>query len=360
MFDTALQTLTAEGATRANALLGLAVVEWSDSRYAESLGILTANVQLFQRIGNHTIKGAYHTQLAMVLRKLVTAENKSDYLLRAINEYREADNQFKLARHIGYRSDVKNNIGNLFRQLGKYQEAHDYLAESRRLASSVVKDRVRTAQVDDTVAQLLIDEGRFIEAEAIARRSVSMLEKTDHECLLADSLITHGIALARLPDQKERASFTLQRASEVAQYVGAYNKAGLASLTLIEELADSLTPEVLSETYIKASHWLSEFQSIEVQLRLNAIARKVLAAKSGSGTAKGKPLFKPCNLHEEVLKYEGTIIRRALVAVNGRVSSAAALLSITRQGLAAMINTRHPELLKVRSAIRRRSRSKEE
>lgn len=256
------------------------------------------------------------------------------------------------ARHIGYRSDVKNNIGNLFRQLGKYQEAHDYVAEARRLASSVVKDRVRVAQFDDTLAQLLIDEERFVEAETVARRSVSMLEKTDHECLLADSLITHGITLARLPDQKERASFTLQRASEVAQHVGAYNKAGLASLTLIEELEDSLTPEVLSETYIKASHWLSEFQSIEVQVRLNAAARKVLAAKSQAAT--GKQLFQPCNLHEEVLKFEGSIIRRALVAVNGRVSSAAALLTITRQGLAAMINTRHPELLKVRTAIRRR------
>lgn len=136
------------------------------------------------------------------------------------------------------------------------------------------------------------------------------------------------------------------------------SKTGLASLTLIEELADSLTPEVLSETYIKASHWLSEFQRIEVQLRLTAVARKVLAAKSDSGTATGKALFKPRNLHEEVLKYEGTIIRRALIAVNGRISSAANLLSITRQGLAAMINTRHPELLGVRSPVRRRPRSK--
>jgi len=50
----------------------------------------------------------------------------------------------------------------------------------------------------------LLDEGRFPEAEAVARRGVNALEKTDHYCLLADALITHGITLARLSDQPER------------------------------------------------------------------------------------------------------------------------------------------------------------
>jgi tetratricopeptide (TPR) repeat protein len=149
MFDAALQKLTTGGTTQANALLGLAVVEWSDSRYAEALQILTVNASLFNRIANQAIKGAYHSQIAMVLRKLVTTENKADYLQRAITEYQQADNHFRLARNIVFRADVKNNVGNLLRQLSRFQEAHTYLAEARRLTVSV-RDRVRTAQVDDT------------------------------------------------------------------------------------------------------------------------------------------------------------------------------------------------------------------
>jgi tetratricopeptide (TPR) repeat protein len=353
-FETALQKLTTEGNTRANALLGLAVVEWADSRYAEALRILTANASLFEKISNHAIKGAYHSQLAMVLRNLVTAENRSEYIQRAINEYQEADNYFKLARNVVFRSDVKNNLGNLLRQLSQFKEAQTYLDEARRLAVSV-RDKVRIAQVDDTRAQLLIDEGRLTEAESVARRAVSILEKTDHLCLLADALITHGIALARLPDETERSHIILQRATEVALRVDAYNKAGLAALTLIEELADELAPEVVVATYDRASHWLSELQSQEKQLRLNAAARKVLARKpSPKVDDAAEPLFKPCDLHEEVLKFEETLIRRALVAVNGRVTRAAALLSMTHQALASIINGRHTELLKVRSAVHRR------
>ena len=40
MFTEALQRLTTEGNTRANALLGFSVVEWSASRYDESLKVL--------------------------------------------------------------------------------------------------------------------------------------------------------------------------------------------------------------------------------------------------------------------------------------------------------------------------------
>jgi tetratricopeptide (TPR) repeat protein len=356
-FDTALQKLTTEGTTRANALFGLAVVEWADSRFAEALRILTANARLFEKISNYTLKGAYHTQLAIVLRSLITAENRSDYIQRAIAEYQEADNYFRLARHVGFRADVKNNVGFLLYKLSRYEEAHKRIDEARQLASSL-KDRVRAAQVDDTRAQVFLAEGKLAEAEAVARRAVGTLEKTDHLCLLADALITHGTALARLPAQKERANFTLNRAIEVAHYVGANNKAGLASLTLIEELLDDLKPEILSETYAKANHWLAEFQSEEVQSRLNAVARKVLAKKLPMPT-QAVEKFQPCSLHDEVLKFEGTIIRRALIAVNGRISRAANLLSITRQGLAAMINTRHPELLTLRSPVRRRPRKRD-
>jgi len=87
MFTEALQKLTAPGNTRANALIGLSVVEWSASRYLESLGILIDNAPLFKKITNPTIRGVFHLQLAMVLRKLATPENKAAQFRRVLNEY---------------------------------------------------------------------------------------------------------------------------------------------------------------------------------------------------------------------------------------------------------------------------------
>jgi tetratricopeptide (TPR) repeat protein len=356
MFNEALQKLTVEGNTRATALLGLAVVEWSASRYNEALGILTENALLFKKITNHATKGAYHSQLAMVLRKLATSENREEHFRRAIDEYEEADYHFKLAQNIVFRADVKNNLGFLFYRLSRFKESHKYIAEARRL-SIRVRDKVRTAQFDDTRAQVFIAERKFKEAETVARGAVKVLEKSGHQCLLTDALITHGIALARLK-QSQRAQFTFQKAIDVAHQVGALNKAGLAALTLIEEL-DELPPDTLCAAYNRASDWLSKSQSQDVLLRLNAAARKVFAilrAESKAHETTEAIFNKPCHLQDEVLKFEGSLIRQALTQANGSVTRAAALLEMSYQGLAYVIGSRHKDLLKERSPVRRRSR----
>ncbi len=355
MFNEALQKLTVEGNTRATALLGLAVVEWSASRYHEAFGILKENALLFRKITNHATKGAYHSQMAMVLRKLGSSEKRDDYFLRAINEYEEADSHFKLAKNVVFRSDVKNNLGFLLYKLCRYKEADKYAAEARRLAVRV-KDKVRAAQFDDTRAQILIAEKRFKEAEAVAKSAVRVLEKSGHQCLLTDALITYGIALARLK-QSERAQFTFQKAIEVAHQVGALNKAGLAALTLIEEL-EELPPDALYAAYDRASDWLAKSQSQDLLLRLNAAARRVFSTLRGELKAEAATetiLNKPCKLQTEVLKFEASLIRQALAQANASVTRAAALLGMSYQGLAYVIGSRHKDLLTERSPIRRRS-----
>jgi len=62
-FTEALEHLTVEGYTRANALFGLSVVEWSASRFKESLRILTENATLFKKINNYALRGVYHMQV---------------------------------------------------------------------------------------------------------------------------------------------------------------------------------------------------------------------------------------------------------------------------------------------------------
>lgn len=362
----ALQKLTTEGNTRARALLTLAIVEWSASRFDEALRILNENASLFNKITNHATKGAYHSQLAMVLRKLAPPENPLNCFKRVLREYQEADEHFKLAHNIVFRADVKNNIAYLFRELSRFKEAHQYLEQARRLRASV-RDKIGIAQIDDTRAQVFIAEKKYKDAQAVARNAVRVLEKSGHQCLLTDALITQGIALARLK-QADHAQFIFQKAIEVAHQVGALNKAGLAALTMIEEL-DNLAPDTLFAAYDRASEWLAKSQSQDLLLRVNAAARKVCSKLQGE--AKSEPataeeagardtqealLNKPCDLQQEVWKFEGGLIREALAKASGSLTRAAALLSMSYQALAYILESRHKDLLKERSPIRRRSR----
>ena len=358
MLTEALQNLTNEGNTRARALLRLAIVECSASRYDDASKILTDNAPLFSKINNHAIIGAYHNQFAMVLRKLATPENRNEYLQRALRSYEKADTHFKLAHNIVFRANVKNNVGNVLRQLSRFRDAHRYLEEARRLAIGI-RNKVQTAEIDDTRAQVLIAEGRLKEAEAVASHAVKALGKSGQQCLLADALITHGIALARL-GRTEGAQFTFQRAIEVAQQVDALNKAGLAALSLIEELND-LPRETSHSAFHRAAEWLARSQGQDLMRRFTAAAEKVFAVLDRELTpeeAAEEISNRPCNLHKEMLSYEGALIKQALAKANGRLTEAASQLTLSYQSLAYIIEGRHKDLLKDRTPIRRRSPKK--
>jgi tetratricopeptide (TPR) repeat protein len=358
MFSEALEKLTTEGNTRANALLGWAVVEWSASRYRVGLKILEDNAELFKKINNQTLKGTYHNQLAMLHQELATSEKRDDYFQRALSEYDSADYHFKLAHNKSFRADVKNNVGMLLYELSRFKDAYEHLDQARRLTLSL-KDKIGVAQIDDTRAQVFIAERKFKEAEEVARHSVKVLENSGYQCLLADSLITYGITLARL-GKREQAHFTFQRAIEVAHQVGALNKAGLAALSLIEEL-DGLPRDTLQLAFHSAREWLANSQSQQLEGRFAAAADKVFAVLNGELTEEDatETLFnKPCDLQKEMLKHEGLMIKRALAKANGSLTRAASLLTTSYQALAYIIGARHKDLLRERSPIRRRSPKK--
>ncbi|MGH9932699.1 MAG: tetratricopeptide repeat protein, partial [Pyrinomonadaceae bacterium] len=326
MFTEALEILTAEGNTRAYALIGLAVVEWSASRYKKSLKLLTDNALLFKKITSLTLKGTYHNQLAMVLRTLATPENKADQLRRVLNEYEEADSYFTLARNTVNRAHIKNNIGNVLRDLSRYREAHEYLDQARRL-TVIVKDKVRTAQVDETRAQVFIAQCNYADAEHVAGNAARSFEKAGRQCFLADALITQGIALARL-NQTQRAQFTFQKAIEVAHQAGALNRAGLAALTMIEEI-DQLPAEIQYAAFEQAREWLATCQSQDVRLRFEAAGKKLALELRGerTGESAAEVLYnKSFHLPDEVSKFERELISNALIKVNGSITHAARLL----------------------------------
>ncbi|MEK6278717.1 MAG: helix-turn-helix domain-containing protein [Acidobacteriota bacterium] len=355
MLTEALQQMKVQGNTRARALLKLVVVEWSASRYNVALELLTDNAPLFRKITDDSIRGIYHNEHAIVLRHLAKSDplKREELLQLAISEYKSADRHFQLAKNKVFRATVKNNLGLIFFNLSRFKDAYASIAEARRLAVSI-KDKCLTAQFDESRAQVLIAQGKLKEAESVMRGAVRMLKKSGQQCLLAEALTTYGIALAR-SGKRDQAQFNFQRAMEIGHQVGALNKAGLAALTLIEEIAD-LAPDVLNQAHDRAIEWLATSQSQEVLQRVIAVTKKIRANSSvDDDNASGALLNTRCDLTKEKLKHERELIRQALAKVDGRLTRAASLLGMTYQGLAYIIEKRHPDLLKERSPIRRRS-----
>lgn len=354
----ALDKLTFEGAARARALLKLTTIECSAAQFHKALEVLNNNEALFRKITNHTIKGGYHAELAIILRNLATTENRPEYFRRAINEYKEAERQFRLAHNPIFRADVINNVGFLLFKLSRYKEAHKYLNEARRLTVRF-KDKAHTAQIDESRAQVLIAEGRLIEAERIARRAVSVLRKGGHLCMMAEALISQGVALARL-GRTDPARFIFRQAIEAAIDVNALNVAGLAALTLLEEIKE-LPRETLQAAYRQAREWFANSQSPDIKLRLADVAGRVVASINTvlrADEATEILLTEPGGLRAQLEKHEGVVIKRALAQVGGRVTHAASLLEMRYQSLAYIIERRHPDLLKKRTPIRRRQARK--
>jgi tetratricopeptide (TPR) repeat protein len=358
MFSTALDRLTTGGPARANALLGLSSVEWAESRYNEVLRILTLNAPLFERITNHTIKGTYHNQLGLTLRAIgSTSKRRTDYFARAIQQYHSADEQFKLAKHHVFRAHVKNNIAYVLRELHRFQEAHECLEQARRLFARV-GDKVRTAQVDDSRAQLFIEEKKYSLAEPAARSAARSFERAGRPCFLAEALTDQGIALARMREAA-RAQFVFRKAIEVAHNAGSLSRAGLAALTMIEEIP-SFPRELHLVAFGKAKEWLADTYSPDIRRRLKAAGKKLgPQVKSEESIDMLNVLFnKRCNLRVEVLQYEHELVSGALAQVNGKITEAAELLGIGYQTLAFIIETKHPDLLNKRTPVRRRPRKR--
>ena len=264
------------------AALRLADVERVAMRLHDSLRLLTETSTYAEASNNSSIKGRFHNTLAVVLKNLGASEKRQDYIDRALVEFAAASYHFEQAGHTRFRARVENNLGFLFLRANRFSEAGRHLDRARRLFSSL-KDHGSVAQVDETRARLLLAQGKNSEAEKVARAAVHVQEKGDEQSLLAESLTTYGTALARL-GQVERARLVLQRAVETAALVGDNEKAGLAAITILEELNAHLSNAEAMTVYQRAADLLSESEHFETLVRLLACTRHVLSLAHGRGT----------------------------------------------------------------------------
>jgi tetratricopeptide (TPR) repeat protein len=359
------------------ALINFGLVERSSLRYHDSVRIHREAASLFNQSSNHVLRGKFHNEFAAVLMILGIAERRDDYIDHALVEYAAASFHAEQAGNGRFLALVKNNVGFLFISIRRFGEAHEQLDQARSLFEGL-KDRGMVAQVDDTRARAFIDQGLYAEAEAVAARSVRVLEEGDELSLLAEALTTHGRALAKLGNA-QLAHSKFSEALATAQRAGDPESAGVAVLSIGEELGDYLPPSEMRSYYRMAESLLAESQYPEVKVRLGEYARRLMSMPpaqpivevpvnlqtNGNGQAKAYAAapsaftnFGPAgSLEELVLNYEGVLIKRALELSAGSVTRAARLLGVTHQGLAFILNGRHRNLLSVRTPIKPRRRS---
>jgi tetratricopeptide (TPR) repeat protein len=351
---------------RLRALLNSAIVENVATRERESLKIYREAYPLFELSSNDALKGKFHNSYATLLRSLGSSESREDYIDRALVEYAAASYHFERAGHRRFQARVENNVGYLYATVGRFQDAQEHLTRARKLHSSV-GDHGGAAGAEDTSAQAFLLEGKYEHAERAARSAVRSLNSGGEQALLAEALTTHGTALARLK-RFDLAKSVLDQAVEIGQNAGSRERGGVAAVTAIEELSDYLSLDALQQYYSAAESLLSNSQSQTVRTRLGECARRVLEAelsrenegKGGRGETLGNvPMSLPqgFSLDAEVLRYEGSLIRKALEESGGSVTRAARLLGVTHQGLAFILNGRHSDLLSIRTPVKKRRRS---
>ncbi|HEY9401653.1 MAG TPA: response regulator [Pyrinomonadaceae bacterium] len=347
---------------RAKILIRSVLVESCSGRYTDALRLLTDSAKLFEDSNNDTLKGKFHNDRAGVLTCLSRAERRTDYVDRAIIEYTAAAHHFEKAGHTSYHASAENNLGFLHYTIGRYEEAHAHLNAARRLFADV-QNKGRIAQVDETRARVLLEQGKLRGAESAIREAVRVLSKGGEQGLLAEALTTQGRVLSKLSNFAESVN-TLRRAADLAEEAGAVEDAGRALLSLMEEHADRLNEHELLEAYERAHNLLTETQDMETISRLRVCAIHIVSDRRASLSQRRMrsvvDFWANFDLGEKVHTYEARYVRRALIDAEGSVTRAARLLGLHHHGtLASMLDEggRHKDLAYLRTPPETRRQS---
>lgn len=275
--DVLLKLDREDDALKAVALLRSAAVEVSAGNSNEALRLFTEAAPLFEASRSHTLKGEFHLSFARALKTIGAQERRDDYVDRALVEYGIASFHLEKAGRAAQLAAVENSSGTLCFNMGRLAEAHEHLDRARHLLNRL-KDSRGVAQVDERRARVMLAQGRNTEAEKVARAAVCVLEKGDTQQPLTESLVTHGVALARLGFH-EQSRRTLQRAVEESAQAGHLEDTGRAELAIIEELGGYLTADEMRAIYEYADQLLIKTQDSETLARLRSCARQVMAAE---------------------------------------------------------------------------------
>lgn len=305
-----------EPRVRFQALLAASVVQADLSNYSIALGCLDECEDLVENV-NPVLRGKFHNQRALVLRR------SGQDIDRVICEYEAARYFFEQASDVDRLANVAVNLSRVFCEAGMTTEAHEQASQAlETLRESGFTESISRAY--DERARAFLKEDKRHEAVTAARESVRLIEQTEREAWLAESLLTLGSALSRLRENEGQVA--IERACAIYGRLGDAQGLAAASMTAIEELL--LTPADCARHYLNAS---------ESPDRLR-VAKAGLRASERIGHAS-----------------EVEHIRLVLHRNNGEVSKSAVELKLTHTGLIKKIDKYADELSSARKPRRHRS-----
>ncbi|HEX8177259.1 MAG TPA: tetratricopeptide repeat protein [Pyrinomonadaceae bacterium] len=135
VLDKALENLE-DAELQAKILIRKTLIEISTGRYHEAWNILDSIKPSFELLSD-VLKGKWHGQMALVMRRIANAEHRPEYIDRAIIEFTAAIYHYEQAGHERYCATNLNNLAMLLYQLERYEEAHEHLDRATKKLESI-------------------------------------------------------------------------------------------------------------------------------------------------------------------------------------------------------------------------------
>jgi tetratricopeptide (TPR) repeat protein len=334
---------------QAKILIRQTIIEIWVGKYHEAWQMLDKARPAFEA-SSHALKGRWHGQMALILRKLATAEERADYADRAIIEFTAAIYHYEEASHERYCAINLNNLGMLSFKIGRYQEAYEHLDRAHSFLEKV-KDIGLLTQVEETRARVFLAEERYEEARRVIIGVVNIFEKGGEQALLANALTIKATIQARIGDN-DYSLHTFRRAINIAENAGALSNAGRAALSMLEEHgAARLSEYEIYSLYRRADRLLATTQDAEDIARLCACAR-IATKKLFGKNLSDADFFLP----DALLAYEARFVEQALEEERGIVTRAAKRLGLSHQRFLYILEARHGKLRgKRKPGVKRKS-----
>jgi len=251
---------------RSLALVRLAVVERHAGHVQDSLGRLDEARDLVEQNGP-LITGRYHHELGSALKLSAIDENRSNYSADVSFHFERAVYEFVAIGHYRYVAVVENNHGFLLLNTGLFKEAEVHLQRARQLFDKL-NDKIRLAQVDETLAQLYTATARLELAKEVVERAVTSLEESDEDALLAEAMRTKGMVFCKL-NRNQEARVILEGARRIAERCGDSEGAGLALLLMMENIGNQLEEVEQKEIGDRMRKLLENSQLASVRTRVH-------------------------------------------------------------------------------------------
>jgi tetratricopeptide (TPR) repeat protein len=247
------------------ALIRLGVLERHAGHIADALSRLSQAEFIVEESGP-LVTGRYYHELGITLRDIALAENRTEYFDSLSGYLQRAFYEFVAIGHHRYAAAAANNHGFFLLALRRFDEAEVHLIHARRLLEGF-DDKIRTAQVQDTLARLYVATERLELANFASESAVACLEACDEEALLAEALTTKGFVLCKLNRHTE-ARTTLEGARRIAERCGDTEGAGRALLIVIEEMYEELDQHELCSLVGRLRELLEHTQVASSRSRL--------------------------------------------------------------------------------------------